>query len=207
MLWHWLMHTGESACLAFTCFCRNKLTCFRQIQIMLKYVALKYFDVLWFEVFANISGQICVFLGLSRLIWACVGTWCVSQHFGADASEKKKEGECEVAQGRLSLEIYFLGVSRMLEGCVYVCVCVPGLHIYPNIHTLHTLLRIKVPKECFHSYSIEEPFLVPKWTFQWTVLKRTIFFLVWKIFLKSKEPFSTIKTFVEWKFSMDVKGS
>ncbi len=66
----------------------------------------------------------------------------------------------------------------------------------------------KAPKRVFlqwcHRITIFEPFLVPKRTFQWTVLKWTI---LKNIFKKSKEPFSTIKNFsciwkIPWMFKV-----
>ncbi len=63
---------------------------------------------------------------------ACVGTWCVSQHFGADASEKKKEGEGEVALGCLSLTCQ--GCQNGV--CVCVCMCVCSRSMYSSIHCL-----------------------------------------------------------------------
>ncbi len=55
-----------------------------------------------------------------------------------------------------------------------------------------TLFKIKVPKGIFHSDAVGELFLVRQRTFQWTVLKRTIFFLLWRTLENSKEPFFTI---------------
>ncbi len=43
---------------------------------------------------------------------------------------------------------------------------------------LDRLLKMRVPEEGFCSDAIEELFLASKRTFQWTVLKGTMFFLV-----------------------------
>ncbi len=45
----------------------------------------------------------------------------------------------------------------------------------------------------FHGDGTEEPFWVPRRTFQEKVLKRTNFVLVWQTLLWSEEPFSAIK--------------
>ncbi len=45
-----------------------------------------------------------------------------------------------------------------------------------------TLLKIKFPKGGFCRNAVEEPFSVPQRYFQWTVLRRNMFFLVWRTF-------------------------
>ncbi len=69
-----------------------------------------------------------------------------------------------------------------------------------NFNDVPTILKIKVPKEGFCKDATEESVLVPQEPFSEQFLKEKKI-LVWRIFLKSKEPF------VEWKGSMDCKGS
>ncbi len=60
--------------------------------------------------------------------------YMVCHNSRADASEKKKEGEGEVALGCLSLTCQ--GCQNGVCVCVCVCMCVCSRSIYSSIHCL-----------------------------------------------------------------------